>query len=159
MKRHFERQVVFCSAFGPDLTSRLLRQLPNRICASSAIGQSSPIGTGDPHPRPTTSLLGLPAACMPCFYRQKRASRPQYIPAAQLPMPICQRSCRPCSSVTTLNLPPSLRMPHKPTSCEGLTLSSQRRIGSKSIRDVISSPRNWGSTPVLIWFLISSTSL
>lgn len=138
------------STFAPAAQSHLRKQRHRSIIAN---------WHGDPHPRPTTSLLGLPAVCMPCFYRQKRASQPQYIPAAQLPMPICQRSCRPCSSVTTLNLPPSLRMPHKPTSCEGLTLSSQRRIGSKSIRDVISSPRNWGSTPVLIWFLISSTSL
>jgi hypothetical protein len=36
---------------------------------------------------------------------------------------------------------------------------SRRRIGSKPIVDVISSPQNWGPVPVSICFLISSTSL
>ena len=39
MKRHFERQATYCSAFGADLTARLLRQLPDCICPSSALGQ------------------------------------------------------------------------------------------------------------------------
>jgi len=39
MKRHFERQATYCSAFGADLTARLLRQLPDCISPSSALGQ------------------------------------------------------------------------------------------------------------------------
>ena len=50
MKRHFERQADYCSAFGADLTAQLLRQLCNCICASSALGQRIFNWAGDPPP-------------------------------------------------------------------------------------------------------------
>ena len=59
MKRHFERQADYCSAFGADLTARLLRQLSNCICASSALGQRIFNWPGDPAPEADNLPLRL----------------------------------------------------------------------------------------------------
>ena len=59
MKRHFERQADYCSAFGADLTARLLRQLSNCICASSALGQRIFNWPGDPAPEADNIPLRL----------------------------------------------------------------------------------------------------
>ena len=59
MKRHFERQADYCSAFGADLTARLLRQLSNCICASSALGQRVFNWPGDPPPEADNLPLKL----------------------------------------------------------------------------------------------------
>ena len=59
MKRHFERQADYCSAFGADLTARLLRQLCNCICASSALGQRIFNWPGDPAPEADNLPLRL----------------------------------------------------------------------------------------------------
>ena len=59
MKRHFERQATYCSAFGADLTARLLRQLPDCICPSSALGQRITSWPGDPAPEADNLPLRL----------------------------------------------------------------------------------------------------
>ena len=59
MKRHFERQADYCSAFGADLTAQLLRQLCNCICASSALGQRIFNWPGDPPPEADNLPLRL----------------------------------------------------------------------------------------------------
>ena len=50
MKRHFERQADYCTAFGAELTARLLRLLPDCISARSALGQRIAHWPGDPAP-------------------------------------------------------------------------------------------------------------
>ena len=50
MKRHFERQADYCTAFGAELTARLLRLLPDCISANSALGQRIAHWHGDPAP-------------------------------------------------------------------------------------------------------------
>ena len=59
MKRHFERQATYCSAFGADLTARLLRQLPDCISPSSALGQRITNWPGDPAPEADNLPLRL----------------------------------------------------------------------------------------------------
>ena len=51
MKRHFQSQATYCSAFGADLTARLLRQLPNRISASRDLGLRIANWPSDPRAR------------------------------------------------------------------------------------------------------------
>ena len=51
MKPHFQRQAMYCSAFGADLTARLLRQLPNCISASRDLGQRIANWPNDPRAR------------------------------------------------------------------------------------------------------------
>ena len=50
MKRHFERQADYCTAFGAELTARLLRLLPDCISARRALGQRIAHWPGDPAP-------------------------------------------------------------------------------------------------------------
>ena len=59
MKRHFERQATYCSAFGADLTARLLRQLPDCISPNSALGQRITNWPGDPAPEADNLPLRL----------------------------------------------------------------------------------------------------
>lgn len=59
MKRHFERQATYCSAFGADLTARLLRRLPDCISPNSALGQRITNWPGDPAPEADNLPLRL----------------------------------------------------------------------------------------------------
>lgn len=59
MKRHFERQADYCTAFGAELTARLLRLLPDCISASSALGQRIAHWPGDPAPEADNLPLRL----------------------------------------------------------------------------------------------------
>jgi hypothetical protein len=63
MKRHFERQADYCTAFGAELTARLLRLLPDCISAGSALGQRIAHWPGDQ--RQAIFRFDLPAVCMP----------------------------------------------------------------------------------------------
>ena len=51
MKRHFQRQTQYYSAFCADLTACLLRQLPNCISASRDLGQRIANWLSDPRAR------------------------------------------------------------------------------------------------------------
>ena len=59
MKRHFERQADYCTAFGAELTARLLRLLPDCISARSALGQRIAHWPGDPAPEADNLPLRL----------------------------------------------------------------------------------------------------
>ncbi|MDB2452687.1 DUF2332 domain-containing protein [Planktomarina temperata] len=59
MKRHFERQATYCSAFCADLTARLLRRLPDCISPNSALGQRITNWPGDPAPEADNLPLRL----------------------------------------------------------------------------------------------------
>ena len=59
MKAHFERQATYCSAFGADLTARLLRHLPDCILPSSALGQRIANWPGDAAPEADNLPLRL----------------------------------------------------------------------------------------------------
>jgi hypothetical protein len=111
MKHHFERQADYCSAFGADLTAQLLRQLSNCICASCALGQRIFNWPGDPAPETDSLPLRLAGGLHALLLSEKRVNWPRSIAKVQLPTPICKRSCKPYSSVTTLNLPPLSRTP------------------------------------------------